>query len=116
MDERKRLIREMVIGILLKEDANEIPCQYDELKSFLAEALTRRACIENRANGISVFPKEHHLEVSDSTILLGVFLDLVDEKIITLGFDENNTEFPWFRPHSRALKNLKKLSAILNLL
>lgn len=108
MNKRKRLIRKLVLGLLLRENANEIPRQYSELKSLLAEALARHAGIVNPTNALSAFSREHQLEGADATILLEVFWDFVVEKVITLGLDDCNPTFPWFRLHSEALENLKK--------
>jgi hypothetical protein len=76
MNERKRLIRELVLGLLLRENANDTPSQYPELKSLLAEILARRAGIVNATYTLPVFPREYRLEETDAAILLEVFLGL----------------------------------------
>jgi hypothetical protein len=88
-------IRAAAIEILAERekvsfDAN----QYGHLEIGIAEVFARRTGQQDQQ---SIFGSHAHLEPSDAELFLEVFWDLFRQGIITLGFDRNNCEFPFFR-------------------
>ncbi|HYX72404.1 MAG TPA: hypothetical protein VE732_06510 [Nitrososphaera sp.] len=66
-----------------------IPSQYDALKGGVSDV------IETRARGIRV--SNSPLSPHDRDLFLELFWDLFRQGIITLGLDDYNREFPWFK-------------------
>lgn len=70
--------------------------QYESLLTGVAEVFSRRGMLqpqENRFMGSS----NASLSRADKEIFLEVFWGLFREGVITLGMDDSNREFPWFR-------------------
>lgn len=67
--------------------------QYRHLATGVAKALLARAGQQDH----SAFPQEPALEPEDADTFLEVFWDLFRQGVITLGLDDSNPQFPWFR-------------------
>ena len=90
MDHSYEEIRKAAIDILAsREGYTRQPMQYEELKIWVTEVLTRR----EQKTDLSAPPLSRH----DSDIFLEVFWDLFRQGIITLGVDDANRNFPFFR-------------------
>jgi hypothetical protein len=66
-----------------------------------------------RAERSSVFGREATLEPADESLVQEIFWDLVVEKVLTIGKNPANPNFPWFRLHSEASENIPE--AAINL-
>lgn len=87
-------IRCAALDILAKrEKVNYDPSQYEHLKSGLAEVFARREGGLNLGNN----PNNYRLDAADTEMFLEVFWDLFRQGIITLGLNDSNNKFPWFR-------------------
>ena len=90
-------IRAVTLDILAKSEIPKsiprFPNQYEELRLCIGEILVKRE------GGIYPGWRGHPLEPSneDSEIFLEVFWDMFRDGIITLGKDDANREFPFFR-------------------
>lgn len=87
-------IRSVAIDLLAgREKADYDLSQYEHLKISIASALQRRehGDIHSRAT------RDATLSPADREIYLEVFWGLFREGIITLGFNDSNREFPFFR-------------------
>ena len=99
MKERKQLIRNIVLDILTeREHVQYEPSQFNHLAHGVVEVMIRRKSPAPEGR----MPIEMYPEISqeDADILREVFWDLVVEKIITIGSDAANPDFPWFKLHS----------------
>jgi len=87
-------IRSIALDILAKrESVSYDPNQYENLKLGIGEVFARR---EGRIHpGHHGAP--HPLDRADSEIFLEVFWDLFRQGVITLGLNDANREFPFFR-------------------
>jgi hypothetical protein len=106
MAKTKSEIREIVLDILFGRERTEFGAsQFGNLALGVAEVIARRDAItQNRmSDGRSL-----ELSNSDKMIMHEVFWDLFIDRVITIGLDCNNREFPWFRLHSEAEENVKK--------
>lgn len=81
------------------EKVERFPSQFAALQSGVAAVLDRRS---GRAVPKSWVYDEGKRRLAPEEIetLMEVFWDLVVDKVITIGFDHCNCEFPWFRIHS----------------
>jgi hypothetical protein len=105
MKDRKKTLREMVINILLGREHTEYrPQNLSALKTGVAEALARTS--PPPAASFS-FSRDPALNREDELLVHEIFWDLIIEKIITVGLDVPNPNFPWFRLHSEAERRLK---------
>jgi hypothetical protein len=87
-------IRDLVLNILSgREGALGTP-HYDGLKSAVSSVFEKR---EGRTPVSGVGGYMPSLSRNDSNLLLEVFWGLFREGIITLGADDSNRQFPWFR-------------------
>lgn len=93
-------IRQAVIQILA--DSND-GSQYENLKLNLASSFEAE---EGRAKSRD-FYSSSSLSNQDANLLLEVFWGLFREGIITLGINDSNREFPWFRVSEFGKKVLK---------
>ena len=83
-------IRKVVLDILAeREQLRYIPNQYENLRINVGGIL------EKRETGN--YPQQPNMSRDDSEIFLEVFWDLFRQGIITLGMNNANREFPWFR-------------------
>lgn len=93
----------MVLDLLAGREKVTHPLnQFRNLEHGVAEGFARRAGRGAEASE-SEFPIVHHLSDEDQDILLEVFWDLFLERVVTLGSDHVNYEFPYFRLHSSAI-------------
>lgn len=87
-------IRVVALDILAgKENVKAETCQYEQLKLGIGEVFARR---EGRIQS-GHFGATYPPDLQDSEIFLEVFWDLFRQGIITLGLNDNNREFPFFR-------------------
>lgn len=96
MDHSNEEIRKVAIEILSgKEKCHFEPAQYEHLKIGIAEVFEKRE--KSNQSSHVVYGGMHNLSCHDSEIFLEVFWDLFRQGIITLGMNDSNREFPWFR-------------------
>jgi len=107
MKNRKSELREIVLDILLyKEKVMFSPSQFGHLTAGVAEVLFRRDNPNSDAFRGIAFPPERELEENDWLLVQEIFWDLVSERIINVGMDSANAQYPWFRLHSEAEEKL----------
>lgn len=93
-------LRKIALTLLAgRETGFSIPNQCDFLKNGISDV------IRTRADGIRV--SNSKLSSQDSVLFLELFWDLFRQGIITLGLDDYNREFPWFRVTSFGKKLLE---------
>jgi hypothetical protein len=91
-------IRKAAIDILAgREKCSYDPSQYEHLKIGIAEVFERREQSTNSSAGNYLTGGRATLSSHDAEIFLEVFWDLFRQGIITLGMNDSNREFPWFR-------------------
>jgi len=99
-------IRAAAIDILLKrEHVTYSPDQYEHLKSGIAEIFQKRLG-KNNENSF-FYGHNETLSSEDKDIFSEVFWDLFREGIITLGLNDSNKNFPFFRLSSYGKKILE---------
>jgi hypothetical protein len=97
----KEEIRKVVLDLLSgRERVLHTLNQFRNLEHGVAEVFAKREGPGHDTG--SEFPHVHHLSEQDQEKLLEVFWDLFLERILTLGSDHVNYEFPYFRIHSSA--------------
>jgi hypothetical protein len=105
MDHSYEEIRTVVIDIVGgQESVKYSPNQYAHLLSGAAKVLKRR---EGSTVSPSLLHQEPQLSGNDAELLREVFWDLFRQGIITLGCDNANREFPWFKVSSFGKKILE---------
>ncbi len=87
-------IRQLVLDLLSGREGAYAGAQYDSLKGAVSRAFEER---EGRPPQTSVGGYLPSLSRNDSNLLLEVFWGMVREGIITLGADDSNRQFPFFR-------------------
>ena len=86
-------LRSVVLDILAKrEEVYYDPTQYEHLSLGIGQVFARREGRTQR--GQMSYP----LDASDKEAFLELFWDLFRQGIITLGLDDGNRNFPFFRP------------------
>lgn len=106
MSDRKAELRDVILDIVLgKEKVAYEASQFDHLKLGVAQVLGKRA---GQAGLGSKFSPELRLNDSDTMLVAEIFWDLIVEKILTIGLDPENPQYPWFRLHSEAEINLQR--------
>jgi hypothetical protein len=104
MDHSYEEIRNVVIDILLgRETVNYSPSQFAHLLAGVAEIFQRRG---GTTFSPSLLHHEPHLSPSDAELAREIFWDLFRQGIITLGCDNANRDFPWFKISSFGKKVL----------
>lgn len=99
MDHSYEELKDTALDILAGRERGSYGCdQYEHLKIGIAEVL------ESRARGQRVV--NARLSNHDSELFLELFWDLFRQGIITLGYDDSNREFPFFRVSSFGKKLL----------
>jgi len=95
-------IRSVVIDILAgREKGSYEPNQYANLLHCVGDVFERRDPPQpGRTRMISMSGSNPNLDAADREIFLEVFWDLFRQGIITLGSDDANREFPFFRVSS----------------
>jgi len=105
MNERKKLIRGIVLDILFgKENVQYPPTQFLSLCAGVAAVMARRNVPASPGRLPINFSG---LSEEDSLFIHEIFWDLIVERVITIGSDSANLEYPWFRLHSEAKANSK---------
>ena len=90
MDHSYEELRSVVLDVLAgREHTSYDPTQYEHLKISAAEVLRGRELNQRVSNA--------RLSPHDSELFLELFWDLFRQGIITLGLNDSNREFPWFR-------------------
>lgn len=109
MNERKQLIRGIILDIFFRnEKVSHSVTQYNNLINGVQEVMVRRKI--SPSAGYAPLDIHGQLAEKDLMIIQEVFWDLVIDKVITLGSDHANPEFPFFRLHSEAENNLKLIN------
>lgn len=99
MDHSYEELRSAALDILAgRENSTYGASQYKQLKIGLSDALQSRERGERMVNS--------KLSPHDSELFLELFWDLFRQGIITLGMNDHNREFPWFRVTSFGKKLL----------
>ncbi len=99
-------MKQIVLDILFdREKVYLDPCQFGHLTAGVAEVLYRRENPTSR--GMALVP-ERTLEENDWLFVQEIFWDLVGERIITIGMDSANAQYPWFRLHSEATERPRR--------
>ena len=95
MDHTYEEIRNAVINILAgREKVANYPNQYSWLPGGVAEVFQRR---EGTSTDPSLLHQGPQLSAIDRELLREVFWELFRQGIITLGTNEANAQFPWFK-------------------
>jgi hypothetical protein len=96
MDHTYEEIRQTAIAVLAKQ---ERIAQYLDLKRAVSREFELRGDIESQRPRITrnFSVDASSLSDTDANLLLEVFWNLFREGIITLGTNDQNAEFPWFR-------------------
>lgn len=93
MDHNYEELRSVVLDILSRRERVEYPPeQYQYLWLGVAEVLWRR---ENPTQ--TDRRNQPRLSYNDSELVREIFWDLFLQRIITLGSDDSNREYPWFK-------------------
>lgn len=104
-------IRSVVIDILAgREKGSYEASQYSNLLHCVADVFERRelpAAQQGRNRTFSLSGSNANLDALDREIFLEVFWDLFRQGIITLGLNDSNREFPFFRVSSHGKRILE---------
>lgn len=103
-------IRNVVVDILAgREKGSYEPTQYGNLLFCVGDVFERRDSLtssQNRSQSIKVSRGSANLDHEDREIFLEVFWDLFRQGIITIGLNDSNREFPFFRVSSHGKRIL----------
>lgn len=100
MDHSYEEIREIAIALLSdRETPSYDITQYEHLKLSITEGIRKR-------EGIQSDRRSNTLSEKDKDLCLEIFWDLFRQGIITLGLDDNNRAFPFFKVSSFGKKIL----------
>lgn len=103
-------IRNVVIDILAgREKGSYEPTQYANLLHSVSDVFERRDSLtspQDRTRSIRVSSGSANLDREDREIFLEVFWDLFRQGIITIGLNDSNREFPFFRVSSHGKRIL----------
>jgi hypothetical protein len=95
MDHSYEEIRQAAIEVLADGEGSS---QYLTLKENVARLFDRREGVAPQPRRLVYNPyTDSSLSGKDANLLLEVFWNLFREGIITLGINDQNAEFPWFR-------------------
>ena len=97
MNKRKQFIQQIVLDILWgrKEITHHSPRQLDHLEAGVYEVIDA---------------EDQHVE-GDKLLVQEIFWDLIYQRVLTLGTDLANREFPFFRLHTDFEENVNQLAA-----
>ncbi len=99
MDHTYEEIRDVSLDILAgRERASHEPTQYQSLLLGVLQVLDKRSCTQEPHS--LPWGGQTNRSTLDTEIFLEVFWDLFRQGIITLGVNDSNREFPWFRVSS----------------
>jgi hypothetical protein len=99
MKTTKAEIRAIALSILVSPNP---PCQKVNLNMAIASALAAKC-------GLQRYEPDGKLFGENWIMFNEVFWELIVDKIITPGMDSVRADLPWFRLHSQASENLKRL-------
>jgi hypothetical protein len=103
-------LRSVVVDILVgREKTHYPPEQYASLVSGVAEVLAKRGSATTDVPMTSS-PAEIRLRPNDVELVRDVFWDLFRQGFITLGLNDNNDKWPWFRLTQYAKNTLAEQS------
>ena len=101
-------IREIVVDILLgRASVHSEPHQWLSLVSGVAEVFARKRSAPGQPQP---HPADQRLHPSDAELVRDVFWDLFRQGFITLGLNDNNPMWPWFRLSHFGEQSLKTQS------
>lgn len=105
MDHSYEEIRAAALDILAgRERCKYEATQYESLMADVAEVLVRRG--GNGGLRGSLYGMDQQLSESDKLLFQEAFWDLFLQRIITIGLDDSNREFPFFRVSSHGKRIL----------
>jgi hypothetical protein len=105
MDHSYEEIRQAAIEVIADGEGNS---QYLTLKENVASLFEKREGVTPKRRSLGYNPYTgSSLSGKDANLLLEVFWNLFREGIITLGINDQNAEFPWFRVSEFGKKVLK---------
>jgi hypothetical protein len=99
MKKRKQLMRRVVLDIICgREKVQYEPNRFPHLLAGVTEVMIRRKVEPPKDR----MPYDMYPELSDEDkdLVREVFWDLVIERVITIGLNASNPDFPWFKLHS----------------
>ena len=100
LNPRKAELRKIVLDIVTKrEHVHFDPFHFGHLTAGVAEILGRGNI---RTGFATPYQTEARLDEEDWISVQEIFWDLVYERVLTIGQDKPNPDFPWFRLHSEA--------------
>jgi hypothetical protein len=103
-------LRGVVVDILLeRERVQDQPHQYRSLVSGVGEVLLRRGSAATQLPHYGS-PHEARLHDRDVELVRDVFWDLFRQGFITLGYNDSNDQWPWFRVSHFGKQSLKNQS------
>ena len=101
MNARKAELRKIVLDLVFgRKQVTYAPNHYTHLSLGVAEVLY----VQKAVGG---WGSEQKLDGEDELLVLEIFWDLIVEKVLTVGIDSSNRDFPYFRLHSEAETNLR---------
>jgi hypothetical protein len=104
MDHSYEEIRSVVLDIIAKrEKVRYEPSQFANLVAGVAEVFERRDGGPNQGH----FSRDPHLSPNDNELVREIFWDLFLQRIVTLGCDNANRDFPWFKVSSQGKRILE---------
>jgi hypothetical protein len=108
MKKRKAELRRVVLDIIAGRESTKYEVlELGNLKAGVAEVLHRRT--GKSAEDHALYPRDPQLEDEDKLLIQEIFWDLILERIVTPGWDVPNGDLPYFRIHSEAKDQPKKL-------
>lgn len=93
-------LRDLTVGILLGEEEVEVPQQWVNLKNAVALVMAQR-------RGERIDYPQPSLAPYDAELLRDVFWDLFRQGHITMGMNDNNAQWPFFRLSHHGKRMLK---------
>ena len=101
-------LRSVIVDVLLgREKTAHEPCQFVSLLVATAEVLARRS---NAHGQVVRHREEYSLGEQDAELVRDVFWDLFRQGFITLGLNNSNPAWPWFRLSHRGQEALQTRS------
>lgn len=95
-------LRDAVVACLLGDQGRAVPDQWVGLKNSVGLEIARR-----RGEPTNIYPPPN-ISRADAELLRDVFWDLFRQGHITLGLDDNNPEWPFFRLSHFGQRTLKE--------
>lgn len=95
MNERKKVVREAMLRVI-----STMTSLNGSTFSCIVEALPNQLVNAPRVEGMIPYSVHSELSEEDEQWAREIFWDLFREKVVTLGADRKNSDFPWFKLHS----------------